>query len=216
MKTSFLALVSLATTLGTGFAGDVAVLDIKTADNNQLQRVVIEFYEDAAPQTVANFKKLAGAKFYDHVKFHRVFPHQMVQTGDPLSKHHDRSSVGTGAPGYTLPPEINSHKHLAGTVAAARLPDKINPGRVSNGSQFYVTLAPMPNLDRQYTVFGHVTQGLGVLDAISVKPADTNDNPVDPVVIESIRIVPREAAAAPAAVRMQPRRGMMQRIWHWF
>jgi cyclophilin family peptidyl-prolyl cis-trans isomerase len=74
----------------------------------------------------------------------------------------------------------------------ARLPDKINPSRMSNGSQFYIALKPMPNLDGQYTVFGHVLSGMDVLDLISLKPADSNDNPVDRIVIGSIRIVPRE------------------------
>ena len=76
----------------------------------------------------------------------------------------------------------------------ARLPDKINPARVSNGSQFYVCLKPMPNLDGQYTVFGHVVEGIEVLDAISAMPVDSNDNPITRVVIKSVKILPREKA----------------------
>ena len=186
---SFLAL-ALA---GTALADNVAVMQIK--DGDRLQRVVIEFYESEAPNTVANFQKLASSNFYNGTAFHRAFPHKLVQTGDPLSRHNSRSGVGTGGPGYTLPPEVNAHKHVAGAVAMARLPDKLNPARVSNGSQFYVVLSPMPELDGQYTVFGHVTEGLEVLDAISQKPVDTNDNPVDRVIINKLKIVPREKAS---------------------
>ncbi len=212
MKTRFLALLGFAALLGTlatSVADDVAVLDLKNGHEKKLQRVVIEFYENAAPATVANFKKLTRSHFYNGTAFHRVFPHQMVQGGDPLSAHKDRRRVGTGGPGYTLPPEINSHKHVAGAVAMARLPDKINPARVSNGSQFYIALAPMPALDGQYTVFGHVIEGLDALDAISQTPADTNDNPTERVVIESAQIVPREAAA-----RVKPQSGSLLRIFH--
>jgi len=179
---------------GTALADDVAIFDIQPARGEKVERVVIEFYEDAAPNTVANFKKLVSGKFYDGIAFHRVFPHQMVQAGDPLSRKKDRQRVGTGGPGYTIPGEINKHRHVPGAVAMARLPDKINPARVSNGSQFYVALTPMPNLDGQYTVFGNVAEGLEVLDKVSAKAADTNDNPVERVVITRARIVPREKA----------------------
>jgi cyclophilin family peptidyl-prolyl cis-trans isomerase len=187
-----LFLLALAGTVA--MADEVAVLDIRNGDEKKLQRVVIEFHEEAAPRTVANFKKLVRSSFYNGTAFHRVFPHTMVQGGDPLSAKKNRNAVGTGGPGYTLPAEINSHKQTAGAVAMARLPDKINPARVSNGSQFYISLVPLPQWDGQYTVFGNVIQGLDVLDAISTKPADSNDNPVDRVVIESARIVPRESA----------------------
>ncbi|MBV8817382.1 MAG: peptidylprolyl isomerase, partial [Acidobacteriaceae bacterium] len=118
------------------------------------------------------------------------FPHMLVQAGDPLSRHRDRSKVGTQGPGYTLPPEIRA-RHTEGAVAMARLPDPVNPARRSNGSQFYICLKPMPNLDGQYTVFGHVIEGLDALDQISTRPADSNDNPTDRVVIKSVKIEPR-------------------------
>lgn len=203
---SFLALALF----GTASADDVAIIQIKS--DAKLQRVVIEFYDSAAPNTVANFKKLASAKFYNGLAFHRAFPHKLVQAGDPLSKHKSRSGVGTGGPGYTLPPEINAHKHVLGAVAMARLSDKVNPARVSNGSQFYVALASMPELDGQYTVFGHVIEGLDVLDAISQKPVDTNDSPVDRVEIESVKIVTSEAAVEPAAPKAN-RSGLFRRIF---
>ena len=199
MKKTLLPLLSLAA-LGTcasrALADDVAVLQFKTGA--QVQRVVLEFYEESAPVTVANFKKLAASGFYNGTAIHRVFPHLMVQAGDPLSKKKGNPGIGTGGPGYTLPPEI-ARKQITGAVAAARLPDKINPARRSNGSQFFVSLQPMPNLDGQYTVFAHVTEGLEALEQISQKSADTNDSPVERVVIESVRIQPREEATASAA-----------------
>ncbi len=196
MKSRLIALLGVAALTVNAFADDVAVVDIKNPHAEKPYRVVIEFFSDAAPRTVENFKKLARSNFYDGVAFHRIFPHLMVQAGDPLSKRQDRSAVGTGGPGYTLPPEFSRRKHTSGAVAAARLPDGINPGKLSNGSQFYIALAPLPKLDGQYTVFGHVAQGLDVLDALSVEPVDTNDNPVDRIVIQSVQIVPRESASA--------------------
>jgi len=187
------ALLALA---GSALADEVAIFDIKAGKEKQAQRVVIEFHEDAAPNTVANFKKLVRKKFYNGLTFHRVFPHQMLQAGDPLSAKKDRKKVGTGGPGYTIPGEVNRLKHVPGAVAMARLPDKINPARVSNGSQFYIALVPMPNLDGQYTVFGKVAEGLEVLDALSAKPTDTNDNPVDRIVITRARILSRDAVGA--------------------
>jgi cyclophilin family peptidyl-prolyl cis-trans isomerase len=116
--------------------------------------------------------------------------------GDPLSKGSDRAKIGTGGPGYTLPPEIR-HKHNKGAVAAGRLPDKINPGRLSNGSQFFICLTPMPSYDGQYTVFGNVIWGLDTLGQISELNVDTNDNPLQRVTIKSVKILPREQLPAP-------------------
>jgi cyclophilin family peptidyl-prolyl cis-trans isomerase len=174
-------------------ADDLAVMEIKIGKDKKLQRVVFELYDKDAPATVENFEKLVRKGFYNGIAFHRAFPHILVQAGDPLSRHKDRVKVGTGGPGYTLQPEIR-RKHTAGAVAMARLPDKINPARVSNGSQFYVCLKPMPNLDGQYTVFGHVVEGIETLDAISAMPVDSNDNPITRVVIKSVKILPREKA----------------------
>jgi peptidyl-prolyl cis-trans isomerase B (cyclophilin B) len=199
--------------LGGSFAwaDDVAYLLIKFPTQKAPVPVALEFYENDAPATVANFKKLARKKFYDGLVFHRAFPHILVQTGDPLTRGKDRAKVGTGGPGYTLAPEIR-RKHTVGALAMARLPDKINPSRVSNGSQFFVCLSPMPNYDGQYTVFGHVLYGLPALDQISTMSVDSNDNPIDRVTIKSLRIVPREklpgepkpAGATPALAAKKP------------
>lgn len=172
-------------------AEDVAVMTVKLPKEEA--QVIIAFYENEAPGTVANFKKLAKKKFYNGQSFHRVFPKTLVQAGDPLSRKKDREKVGTGGPGYTLPPEIR-RKHVAGAVAMGRLPDKTNPGRLSNGSQFYVALKPMPELDGKYTVFGRVVSGLDVLERVSQQRADTNDNPVEPVRIKTVKIMSGEKA----------------------
>lgn len=174
---------------------DVAVVQIQVGKQKQLQQVVIGLYDQAAPLTVANFKLLAGKKFYNGLRFHRVFPSTFVQTGDPKSRWGDSDKTGTGGPGYTVPAEIG-RKHVRGAVAASRLPDNINPAKASNGSQFYVCLSPLPKLDGKYTVFGEVLEGLDVLDAISNQPTDSNDFPLAKIVIKSITIQPRFADTA--------------------
>lgn len=193
-------------------AEDVALLTLRAGKSAELQRVAIEFYDGDAPVHVANFKKLADKGFYKGLAFHRSFPHLLMQVGDPLSKHNDRTRVGTGGPGYTLPPEIH-RKHGKGAIAAARLPDKINPSRVSNGSQFYVCLAPMPTFDGQYTVFGHVIYGLEVLDLLSQQTVDTNDNPVERIEIQSVKIMPREQLPPPPA---PPKPGTPVKVKRWW
>jgi cyclophilin family peptidyl-prolyl cis-trans isomerase len=193
MKHFLISLLSLLVAASFAVAEEVAVMEIRVGKEKKLERVVFELHENEAPATVENFQKLARKKFYNGIAFHRIFPHILMQAGDPLSRRKDRSKVGTGGPGYTLPPEIR-RKHTLGAVAMSRLPDKINPSRRSSGSQFYICLKPMPNLDGQYTVFGHVLSGMEVLDQISTKPVDTNDNPLDRIVIKSLRILPREKA----------------------
>ena len=114
-------------------------------------KIVIEFYEQDAPETVANFVKLAKKGFYDGLSFHRVVPGFVVQGGDPKGD-------GTGGPGYTIKAEFNSRKHVTGTVAMAR-PNDPN----SAGSQFYICLGPQPALDGKYTVFGQVIDGMDLV-----------------------------------------------------
>jgi cyclophilin family peptidyl-prolyl cis-trans isomerase len=160
---------------------------VKVRKEKKPQRIVIQLREDAAPQTVANFKELVRRHYYDGMRFHRLFPHQLVQTGDPKSRRGESDRSGTGGPGYTIPSEIRL-KLDKGAVVASRLPDTINPTKASNGSQFFVCIAPMPQLNGQYTVFGTVTEGLDVLDAISGIPVDSNDFPLEKVVIKSIRM----------------------------
>ena len=185
----FLALVGAgAATVGP----EVAVMQIKIGKEKELQQVVIGLYDEAAPATVANFKELCRRKFYNGMRFHRVFPSSLVQTGDPYSRRGPADRSGTGGPGYTIPAELG-RSHLRGSVAMSRLPDNVNPSKVSNGSQFYVCLTPMPKLDGKYTVFGEVLEGLDVLESISNQPTDSNDFPLAKIVIKSMTIQPRFA-----------------------
>ncbi len=123
-----------------------------TLDNGNT--IDIEFYPQDAPKTVENFVKLAKQGFYNGLTFHRVVPDFVVQGGCPKGD-------GTGGPGWTIPAEFNSKKHVRGTVAMARSqhPD-------SAGSQFYICYGPTPHLDRNYTVFGQVTSGMEHVDRI--------------------------------------------------
>ena len=185
----------------TGTGPQVAVMLVKVKKEKTPQRIVIELREDAAPQTVESFRELVRCHYYDGLSFHRLFPHQLVQTGDPKSRQglvesilqkvglglQDANRIGTGGPGYTIPAEIRL-KLDRGAVATSRLPDKVNPTRVSNGSQFFVCIEPMSQLNGQYTVFGRVIEGLDQLDAISGLPVNSNDFPSERVVIQSIRL----------------------------
>jgi cyclophilin family peptidyl-prolyl cis-trans isomerase len=164
--------------------------------NKKIKTVVIELDPSAAPQTVANFKKLVASGFYKGLAFHRVIPNYLVQTGDPGSKDfRGKAKWGLGDPGYTIPPEIGK-KHTRGSIAMARLGDDVNPSRESNGSQFYISLAPLPALDGKYTVFGQVVSGLEVLDEMATVPTDDNDIPTKRTEVYDMRLVRAEAPVA--------------------
>jgi peptidylprolyl isomerase/peptidyl-prolyl cis-trans isomerase B (cyclophilin B) len=126
-------------------------------------KIVFDMRPDKAPETVANFVKLANKGFYNGTKWHRVEPGFVIQGGDPLSKDSLPQNDGTGGPGYTIKAEFNDLQHLTGTVAMARSQDPD-----SAGSQFYICLGPQPNLDGQYTVFGQVVEGMDVVNSIQV------------------------------------------------
>ena len=179
---------------------EVAVIEIQIGTAKTTRQVVMGLYDDAAPVTVANFKALVTKGFYRGIRFHRIFPGTLVQTGDPLTRYwllaeRRPLKAGTGGPGYTLPAEIRLPLKR-GSVATSRLPDTINPTKASNGSQFFVTLAPAPKIDKKYSVFGEILEGLDVLDEISNLPADTNDFPLPNVIIKSITLSPRFAETA--------------------
>ncbi len=166
----------------------VAVIHFRTgsaASDDQI--VTITLFDQDAPLTVENFKRLVAKKFYNGLEVHRIIPETLVQLGDPFSRKTDRSKTGTGGPGYTLPAEIR-RKHVRGAVAMAALPPVLNPSRASNGSQFYVVLRPEPELDKDYTVFGQVTSGLEFLDSVSRRGRDTNDYPLEQVTIRLIEL----------------------------
>lgn len=196
---AFISLLAAAVLSGITHAAtpgpEVAVVELRFGKEKQTQRVVVELYDQDAPLTVANFKDLIRRKFYNGLRFHRVFPNTLVQTGDPSSRWGQSERTGTGGPGYTVPAEIKL-RHEKGSIAAARLPDDVNPAKNSNGSQFYVALKPLPKLDGKYTVFGQVTEGLDVLDYLSTLPTNSNDFPLPKVVIKSITLEPRVATPA--------------------
>lgn len=147
--------------------------------------ITVSLYEDT-PQHKENFEKLVGEKYYDGIRFHRVIEGFMIQTGDPLSRSDDNRMLhGTGGPDYRIPAEIK-HPNKKGTLAAAR---DNNPQKASSGSQFYINQADNGFLDGEYTVFGVVTEGIDVVDTIAAVEKDLNDNPIDPVTIETIEVI---------------------------
>ena len=123
--------------------------------------IELELFADEVPNTVANFEKLANSGFYDGTQFHRVIPQFMIQGGDPYSKS-GAGRVGTGGPGYTIKCEThkNTHKHIAGTLSMA------HAGKDTGGSQFFICHSPQRHLDGVHTVFGQVTKGMDVVNAI--------------------------------------------------
>ena len=135
-------------------------------------KIVFELLPDLAPETVRNFTKLAKSSFYDGTLFHRVIPGFMIQGGDPNTKKSDKSKWGMGGPGHTIKAEFSSKSHLRGIVSMARAMD---PN--SAGSQFYIVTTDSTFLDKQYTVFGRVTEGMDVADKIVNLPRDKNDCP---------------------------------------
>ncbi|MHB8894316.1 MAG: peptidylprolyl isomerase [Candidatus Geothermincolia bacterium] len=137
--------------------------------------IVVNFFPDVAPVTVASFIHNARTGLYNGTTFHRVVPNFVIQGGDPKSKDPNAPDVGTGGPGYFLPLEPGNKPHLTGTLSMARS-QPLNSG----GSQFYICLAPQPSLDGQYTVFGEVASGMEVVNQI-----------VQGDVIRSITIVPK-------------------------
>ena len=138
--------------------------------------ILIELFEDDAPKTVANFTKLAGDGFYDEVIFHRVIPDFMIQGGDP-------TGTGSGGPGYTFEDEFNDQKVVRGALAMA------NSGPNTNGSQFFIVTTESASwLDGKHTVFGRVTDGMDVVNAISALDTDPQDRPRAAVVIERVEL----------------------------
>ncbi len=127
---------------------------------------------ELAPETVRNFSKLAKSGFYNETLFPRVIPGFMIQGGDPNTKSPDKSVWGQGGPGYNLKAEFNSRSHLRGIVSMARSTDPD-----SAGSQFFIVTSDSTFLDKQYTVFGEVIDGMEIADKIVDLPRDGNDCP---------------------------------------
>src|SRR5438094_5333878 len=152
--------------------------------------MVVQFWTDAAPNTIENFKKLARQGFYDGTIFHRIVKDFMIQGGDPNSKDPAKeNSYGQGGPDYKIKAEFNDHPHDRGVISMARGPDPD-----SAGSQFFICLAPIHRLDHQYTTFGKLIKGEDVLEKIGDTPVTKNSQgemskPTKRVVIENIEIV---------------------------
>ena len=138
--------------------------------------IELELFDEDAPKTVENFRKLADDGFYDGVIFHRVIKDFMIQGGDP-------TGTGTGGPGYQFEDEFNDNKIVRGALAMA------NAGPNTNGSQFFiVTTGSAPWLDGKHTVFGEVKHGMDAVDAIEGSETDGRDRPVEPAVIERVEL----------------------------
>ena len=137
----------------------------------------IELYNDLAPKTVKNFTDLIGKKYYDGIIFHRVIDQFMIQGGCPLGR-------GTGGPGYTIDDEFGKGlKHdKPGVLSMA------NAGPNTGGSQVFITLVPCPWLDGKHAIFGHVIEGMNVIEAIGKVPTDSQDRPLKKVIMEKVTV----------------------------
>jgi len=168
----------------------------KTVNTNEVAVItttegtmVVEFWTDAAPNTIANFKKLANSGFYDGTAFHRVIKGFMIQGGDPLTKDPSKEAAwGTGGPGYSIKAEFNDHPHVRGVISMARSQDPD-----SAGSQFFICHGDPSFLDHQYTTFGKLIKGDDVLEKIATTPTHPQDRPDKRMGIISIKIVPRDS-----------------------
>jgi cyclophilin family peptidyl-prolyl cis-trans isomerase len=138
--------------------------------------IVLELFDDDAPKTVENFRRLSADGYYDGLIFHRIIPDFMIQGGCP-------QGTGTGGPGYTFEDEINPNKIVRGTLAMA------NAGPNTNGSQFFlVTAEATPWLDGKHTAFGRVVDGMDAVDAIEGVETGPGDRPLDPPKIERVEL----------------------------
>lgn len=144
----------------------------------QYGNIEMQLLPYVAPNHVKNFIKLASSGFYDGTIFHRVIPGFMVQGGDPNTRGKDKSSYGSGGPGYTIAAEFNNQPHVRGTVSMARAGDPD-----SAGSQFFIVVKNSRFLDKKYTVFARVIKGMEVVDEIVSQKRDKNDNPRERVEI---------------------------------
>ena len=148
-----------------------------------LGTIVFKLLPDLAPETVRNFVKLATDGFYNGTLFHRVIPGFMIQGGDPNTKNGNKNTWGTGGPGYTIKAEFSSKSHHRGIVSMARAQD---PN--SAGSQFFIVTTDSTFLDRQYTVFGEVIEGMDIADKIVNLQRDRNDCPLEEAKMLHIKV----------------------------
>lgn len=180
----------------TGQAGSAA--DEVAVMETTKGRMVVEFWPKEAPATVSNFKKLARQGFFDGTGFHRIIKGFMIQGGDPKSKNPKAPDLGTGDPGYKIKDEFNTHRHEKGVLSMA------NSGTPNSaGSQFFIMHGMASHLDGHYTAFGHLIEGMDVLDLIANTPVGANagmggemSKPLEWTTLKSVRIMPRAAYLA--------------------
>jgi dolichyl-diphosphooligosaccharide--protein glycosyltransferase len=165
---------------------DKAVLEISMG-GKPLGEITIELYPDVAPKTVESFENLINSGFYNGIKIHRIVPNFVIQGGDPNTKDKDKSTWGTGGPGYFLPAEISQLSHTRGMVSMAHPGD---PNRA--GSQFFIVVKDSTFLDGKYSIFGKVSQGMDIVDEIVKQPRDDRDVPETDIVIEKAYIIKAE------------------------
>jgi len=151
--------------------------------NTKFGKIIFKLLPDDAPETVRSFVKLAKSGFYDNTLFHRIIPGFMIQGGDPNTKQADKSNWGMGGPGYSINAEFSSRSHLRGIVSMARGTD-VN----SAGSQFFIVTSDSTFLDKQYTVFGEVIEGMGITDKIVNLPKNENDCPLEDVKMDKVTV----------------------------
>lgn len=166
--------------------------------------IVVEFWPEVAPETVKNFKKLAGEKFYDGTAFHRIIRGFMAQGGDPLTKDPEKRAMwGTGDPGYKIKAEFNTRKHKRGVISMARSQDPD-----SAGSQFFLMFGDAPFLDGQYTAFGNMIAGdeaLTKIEGTKVAMARSGEasDPIERIELKSVRILPKAEALKAAGANKE-------------
>jgi cyclophilin family peptidyl-prolyl cis-trans isomerase len=167
----------------------VAVIEM-VEDSEPVGRIVIRFFPEAAPQHVANFRRLALRGDYDGTTFHRVIPGFMIQGGDMNSKDNDRSNDGFGKhpDGITIPAEFTDMSHTRGTLSMAR---SQQPN--SAGSQFFICVANVPHLNGQYSVFGEVIEGMDVVDKIVNAKRDNKNNPLKKMMMKKVSMMTYKA-----------------------
>jgi cyclophilin family peptidyl-prolyl cis-trans isomerase len=149
--------------------------------------IELELFSDETPGHADNFIKLVNEGSYTGTTFHRVAKGFVIQGGDPNSKDSNPNNDGTGGPGYDIDAEIKL-PHLKGSVAAARMPDNVNPEKKSNGSQFYICLQNLSQLDGAYSVFGKVVRGMETVEKIGRLKTDPRERPQRRVVMERVYV----------------------------
>ncbi len=168
---------------------EIRIMETKTAViHTKFGNITLKFFPEVAPNHVNSFINLANDGFFDGTTFHRVVPGFVIQGGDPNTKSDDRSKHGLGGPGYTLKEEFSNLPHKRGTLSMARAADPD-----SAGSQFFICVAKTSFLDGQYTVFGEVVDGMGVVDQIVSQQRDQKDNPVERIEMRVEIVTPEKS-----------------------